>query len=294
MKKRQLLHFFAATAGVILWALATCAPVQADPVEILACTKTGTGGDQAGLRGIRFTVDENFCAVEVRMAGENAGLYSFDAEIRRSTGFTTSVERSVQNITLDAPATGAHPYAPLRISFGDISVSGKETFTIKFTNISGPGTLFFETYGINVNVCGNMEETDNNTGSNPGGRGDVAGFRVLTGDALVIRSSYTATPPALDGVISFGEWPVSNRIEFDSGFLTVLNDRSRLYVLVDLTSDFEEGSQTSDDYFYLTFDVDKNGEITSGQDINYGLYPSRGNMRYQYYNAPGSWTGLAA
>nr|WP_321398467.1 hypothetical protein [uncultured Desulfobacter sp.] len=292
MKKKRSLHFFAAAAGFMLWALAGGAVVQADPVEILTCSKTGTGGDIAESRGIRFTVDENFSAIEVRMAGNIAGLYSLDTEIRRSTGFTTTVERRVQNITLDAPAAGTVPYAPLRISFDEISVSGKETFTIKFTNISGPGILYFETFGIGNDICGNVEETDNNTGINPGVRGDVAGFRVLSGDALVIRSSYTTTAPELDGVVGFGEWPVSNRIEFESGFLTVLNDRNRLYVLLDIINDTGNGSETEDDYFYLSFDVDKNGTITSGSDINYALSRNIGNIRYQYYNGPSSWTTL--
>ena len=106
---------------------------------------------------------------------------------------------------------------------------------------------------------------------------------------ITISSSFTETPPDIDGFVGFGEWTISNRIELEHGFITVLNDRTRLYILVDV---LEDTGDDENDYFWLTFDVDQDGEITEDVDLNYGLHPYTGNMRYQFYLGPGTWTGL--
>lgn len=106
---------------------------------------------------------------------------------------------------------------------------------------------------------------------------------------ITISSSFTETPPDIDGFVGFGEWTISNRIELNHGFITVLNDRTRLYILVDV---LEDTGDDENDYFWLTFDVDQDGEITEDVDLNYGLHPYTGNMRYQFYLGPGTWTGL--
>lgn len=104
-----------------------------------------------------------------------------------------------------------------------------------------------------------------------------------------ITADYATSEPAIDGSIGFGEWNVANRIEFDNGFLTLRSDEARLYILIDLLDDTTD---SSGDYFWLSFDTNRDGVITPNEDINYGLHPTNGNMRYQYYLGPGSWTGL--
>jgi hypothetical protein len=150
------------------------------PVSILSCADVGTGGDSADLRGIRFTVNHSFKYVEVRMAGADAGSYSFTAELRRSTGFTGAVESTPNVPAIDLPdvETGT-PYQVVRIDFATITVSGTETFTLKFINIAGPSSLYLETYGIGNTPCDGVEETDENGGANPTVRGDPAGFQVF-------------------------------------------------------------------------------------------------------------------
>jgi hypothetical protein len=94
-------------------------------------------------------------------------------------------------------------------------------------------------------------------------------------------------PPVLDGVLGWGEWNMANKLNFPHGFITVLNDDARLYILID-----ELSATTVDpaDYFWVSFDVNGNSVINPNNDINYGLV-SR-NIRYQFYTGPGSWTGV--
>lgn len=102
-------------------------------------------------------------------------------------------------------------------------------------------------------------------------------------------STYAATAPAINGSIGFGEWNISNQFAFEHGFVTILNDRTRLYVLLDVLDDTSRDDKG--DYYYLSFDVNKDGQITENVDLNYGPL-SNSNMRYQYYLGPGEWTFL--
>jgi hypothetical protein len=102
----------------------------------------------------------------------------------------------------------------------------------------------------------------------------IDNFEAASG-SLTISSSYTSTPPSIDGMVGFGEWQISNE--------------TRLYVLVDVLDDTADDTG---DYFWLTFDVDEDNAITSNVDLNYGTVPGTGNMRYQFYLGPGQWTGL--
>jgi len=146
--------------------------------EILECDIVGPGGDRADLRGIRFTVDRPFVAVELRMEGRSAGGYGFTALLRRSTGFTVPVEATV-DVEVDLPVSRTTPYPVVRIDFPEaITVTGLETFTLKFVAVSGPDVLYFETAGIGSFPCPDVEETEENNVPNPTLRSDPAGFRV--------------------------------------------------------------------------------------------------------------------
>jgi hypothetical protein len=310
MKRHKILSFllsFSLVLGLVSPALVVSAspsnrspeisaldPASPDDVPILTCDGTGTGGDRADSRGIRFTVSESFSSVEVRMDAHIAGTYKFNAELRRSTGYLGAADFT-QPVSVSVPGNSSSPpYVPVKINFGNVPVSGSETFTLRFTSVTGEGFLFFEVFGIGNKPCPNVVETEENNVADPTERGDPAGFKVLTPSpsTLNLTSTYTTTPPNLNGKIGFGEWQISNKIPFDNGFISVVNDSVRLYVLIDVLGD--SGDDPTGDYFWLTFDVDQNDAITPNVDINYGLHPSNGNMRYQFYLGPSSWTGLEA
>jgi hypothetical protein len=302
MKPYKLLFIFVILAlilGPVLPAqasqpMAGNSPEEADAVPILVCAGTGlSGGDNAFLRGIRFTVSQSFNAVEVRMAGSSAGTYSFTAELRRSSGYITK-PIATTNVVVNLVASGSSPMQIVRMEFGNISVSGTETFTLKFIDVRSVGTLYMEVFGIGVKPCANVEETDENDVAAPTERGDPAGFKVLAPnpDSLTVTSSFTSTPPTLDGVISSGEWDMSNKLPFDNGFLSFRNDGIRLYVLIDVLYDLHADDLGSGDYFYLTFDTNQNGVIDPNVDMNYGVTVNEHNLRYQYYLGANIWTGL--
>jgi hypothetical protein len=158
---------------------ATFTPTPGLPQTILTCPGVGTGGDQAGSRGIRFVVSQTFTQVKVRMAGGTAGLYNIDAELRRSSGFLGPAEAVISGQVINVPASGSEPYGEVILDFGDIIVAGNETFTLKFIVNGGPDSLFFETFGIGNTPCANVEETNENNVAFPTERGDPAGFEVI-------------------------------------------------------------------------------------------------------------------
>ena len=64
------------------------------------------GGDTASIRGIRFHVDQDFQAVRLELAANTTGTFTFDAELRRSTGFTAP---GASTVYLDTYGIGANP-----------------------------------------------------------------------------------------------------------------------------------------------------------------------------------------
>ena len=97
-----------------------------------------------------------------------------------------------------------------------------------------------------------------------------------------------ARSPAVDGALTWGEWDLSRRADFDLGSVAVHNDDRRVYFLIDTALEDEDPA----DYFWLTFDVDRDGKITPGVDVNYVFLSETGEIRPQYYLGPGEWTGL--
>ena len=90
-------------------------PAQPDAPEeipVLTCDGTGTGGDQAALRGIRFTVNQSFASVDVRMAGSTAGNYGLTAELRNANGFTGPANFTA-TVNTSLPSIGTVPYKPV-------------------------------------------------------------------------------------------------------------------------------------------------------------------------------------
>jgi hypothetical protein len=113
--------------------------------------------------------------------------------------------------------------------------------------------------------------------------------------ALSLTSIGTDAPPSIDGFLGFGEWTNPNRIPLEHGFITAVNDGIRLYLLVDVLDDTgnDPPSSQSPDYFWLTFDTNRNGQIDANTDLQYATVPGTNNMRLQRYLGPGQWTGLS-
>ncbi len=266
---------------------------NASLVPILECTIEPDGdGDRADLRGIRFYPTENFKALEIIMTASVPGTSIFTAEVRQSSGFAIT---PIRTMTKSVEFQGNGIPVLVHLDFQEVQASEGDVFTLKFSNFYPPdsnGFVYFEVIHDDEPQCPDVEETNENTGSNPTVRWNDPWLRVLgEGDSseLSIYSNYVMTPPDIDGSIGFGEWPMSNKLEFENGFLTVVNDTHRLYVLVDV---LEDSDPDDGDYFWLTFDVNRDGEITPDTDIQYATNPSNGNLGYQIYNGPGSWTGL--
>ena len=115
-----------------------------------------------------------------------------------------------------------------------------------------------------------------------------------TPDCISMTSIFSEEVPNIDGTIGFGEWPdrTDNQLELQSGFVRIVNDRARLYILIDLLEDTVDDGAVPRDFFYLTFDVDRDGAITPDVDLDYTLSPGQANIRYRYYLGPDLLTGL--
>jgi len=102
-------------------------------------------------------------------------------------------------------------------------------------------------------------------------------------------SIFTSTPPTIDGNAS--EWTSLNstRVTVTNGFVHLMNDANYLYVLIDVTSD-TGNDPVGQDYFWLTFDVNRNSQIDANTDVNFAVTPA-GNICIEYYIGPGTWTG---
>lgn len=99
----------------------------------------------------------------------------------------------------------------------------------------------------------------------------------------------TDTPPVLDGKVSWNEWSGAYGATFEQGSIKLLYDDVRLYILINV---IDEQINDPEDYFYATFDVDRDGVPTPNVDLNYTLHPTTGNLPYQYALGPWSWTFL--
>ena len=105
----------------------------------------------------------------------------------------------------------------------------------------------------------------------------------------VNASIFASYPPEIDGETSPGEWDRALSVELEHGVMLVQNDASNLYLLVDLIGDTHEDAM---DYFWLSFDVNTDGEITPEVDVDYGTYPGTHDLGISYYLGPGEWTSI--
>jgi hypothetical protein len=107
-----------------------------------------------------------------------------------------------------------------------------------------------------------------------------------------LRLTWAGVPIELSDATTSDAWTGAGQMEIPKGFLMAKNDEKFLYLAIDLVDDTTNDPGTGD-YFWLTFDRNRNRSINPNVDVNYGLYPNNPNkMGRQYYLGPGRWTGL--
>ena len=149
-----------------------------DGTVVAACDVVGISGDFANTRGLRFEVGSDFASVEVRMLSTVSGSYEFTAELRRSIGFVDPLLAAVR-VSPNLISGIEPPYTTVHIDFPPIPVSGTETFTLRFVDFSGPGSVYFETAGIGNYPCPTFIVTEGNTEADPVLRSSATGMRIL-------------------------------------------------------------------------------------------------------------------
>jgi hypothetical protein len=107
-----------------------------------------------------------------------------------------------------------------------------------------------------------------------------------------VKSTWASTPITLSGTFAPEEWTGAGAMPMPGGIVLVKNDAQFLYLAVDLVNDTGNTPGVGD-YFWLSFDVDRDANITPRYDVDYGIYPSLPiRMARSYYLGPGTWTGI--
>ncbi len=110
--------------------------------------------------------------------------------------------------------------------------------------------------------------------------------------AFPLRSTWAETPVDLNKPFNAGDWTGAGKLKFSRGSVHAKNDARYLYLALDVVQDTGNDTGTGD-YFWLSFDYNRNRKITANQDINYALYPNQPNrLAQQKYLGPGRWTGI--
>ena len=118
----------------------------------------------------------------------------------------------------------------------------------------------------------------------------------FTTEILKINSSYTETPPTIDGVISEGEWANPIPITLNGyntpentkeGLLYIMNDNNNLYVAVVIP----DVAQEAGDYLMLDFDQGNDHNATNGDEDACGFNVSQLITGYVdcYWNGTIGW-----
>ncbi len=110
-----------------------------------------------------------------------------------------------------------------------------------------------------------------------------------------VNATLANPAPTMDGVLNYNEWNLtSNRLEMDHGFMAVMNDNLRLYVILDVLESNINNTGVNPNDFWVSFDVNNDAKITPNVDMNYAMVAGTHNMRYQMYLAPANWNFLSA
>jgi hypothetical protein len=111
----------------------------------------------------------------------------------------------------------------------------------------------------------------------------------------ILRSSWAAMPIPFTDLLEADSWAGAreNQLAIPGGFMWLKNDSIYAYIALDLTRDTNNDPGTGD-FFWLTFDRNRNNVITPSVDVNYGAYPGQPNkLGRQFYLGPNIWTGLS-
>ena len=107
-----------------------------------------------------------------------------------------------------------------------------------------------------------------------------------------ISCKWAHTPIQLTDSLNDSVWTDAGKMAIPGGFLMAKNDAQYLYAALDMVDDTGNDAATGD-YFWFTFDRNRNANINPNFDTNYGLYPGfPDKMGRQYYLGPATWTGL--
>lgn len=111
----------------------------------------------------------------------------------------------------------------------------------------------------------------------------------------ILRSSWAAMPIPFTDSLESDSWAGAreNQLAIPGGFMWLKNDSMYAYIALDLTTDTNNDPGTGD-FFWLTFDRNRNNVITPSVDVNFGVYPGQPNkLGKQFYLGPNIWTGLS-
>ncbi len=151
---------------------------RAEMTPVVECEGNGDGGWVTSSRGLRFTAERDFSVINLRMEGRAAGRHEFTIELRRSAGFTDTVERTVSGVAFNARGDiSTFPYRNVVVPIGHVPVHGIETFSLRFVQTDGDDRAYFEA-SLSSLDCG-ADVLDNNTVADPTVLGSPTGFRVF-------------------------------------------------------------------------------------------------------------------
>ncbi|MEI6276791.1 MAG: hypothetical protein WCP08_12415 [Prolixibacteraceae bacterium] len=109
---------------------------------------------------------------------------------------------------------------------------------------------------------------------------------------MVTSSSWADVPINLTEGLGDQVWSGAGIMPIPGGFIHTKNDAVFLYAALDIVGDTGNDSGVGD-FFWFTFDRNRDGNITPNVDVNYGQYPQMPEkIGRQFYLAPGTWTGL--
>lgn len=113
-----------------------------------------------------------------------------------------------------------------------------------------------------------------------------------------VRSGWAGSPPAIDGVLSPGEWDNAGRAVASWGTVFFKNDGEKLYVAQDITDDTQLNPGIFGDHAYIYIDSAVRGQLAYGIDPMF--WWSAGNStginitHYSYNpNATCAWSGTS-
>lgn len=111
---------------------------------------------------------------------------------------------------------------------------------------------------------------------------------------MVLNSKFAQNPLQLSDTLNDPAWAGSSPQKMPIAgnvWLYLRNDAHFMYFAIDMPD--ETASNAAGDYFWLSFDVNRNGSINPNQDVNYSTYSgSPGKVVKSYYLGPSTWTGI--